>query len=217
MTRNAAWAILVPILVLASSAHALDRGAQRIERLELQAGFPKEGDRYAAFVTSESALPETGGVWALRASLGGGSIDPDKAPSQTFWGGELGLSHHLTPLTKLSLTGGYVYQDLPSRHADIWSANLYARQRLLSASEPVSPYIELRTALRRIGVPRDATGSRKSTHDLVLAGVGGLEIRMRHDFSIVFEAGAAHSETFSEGRKRADGVFAAIAMQYYWH
>jgi len=216
MTRRAGWAILVPALVLAASAHALDRGAKRIERLELHAGFPKEGDRHAAFVTSEAALPESGGVWALRASLGGGSVDPDKAPSQTFWGGELGLSYGLTALTRLSLTGGYTYQNRPTHHDDIWSVNGYARQRILSASEPVSPYIELRTALRRIRGPHDAFSNRRATHDWILAGVGGLEIRMRHDFSIVLEGGAAHSETFGEGRQRADGVFAAIAMQYYW-
>lgn len=216
MNRMVKGAVIVSVALLAATTHGSDRNANRIERLELQGGSLKEGDRYTLGITSESVLRDSGQAWALRSALGGGLMEPDNGSEHPFFYGEIGLKHYLTTLTAVSLTGGYSYQDRETGHDNIWSLNLYGRQRLLNAVEPISPYLELRASLRRLDAPNPNAGGRKSSNDLVLTALAGLEIRMRHDFSIMLEGGGTQSEAFSGGRQRADGIFAAIAMQYYW-
>ncbi len=207
--------LLLCSILAATAAHAIDRDAVSIERVQVTSAMLDHGDSVSAQAFSETAVDPYAGTWAILAALGIGVEDPDTGPDADTWSVALGIKCYVARLTSIALLGSYERSDPPERDTSAWAGEVRLRQRILDPAATVSPYLEGRAALAEVKTPAPETGH----HTFVavrFAALLGIEFAMRDDFSIVFEGGYTESEDIDDGYDPADGWIAAVAMQYYW-
>lgn len=202
-------------LVFAVTAQAIDRDARMIDRAQLDVASLDSADSIGASIWGESALAAPGGRWAFLAGLGLGTISPDYAENDDYWGLALGLKYYLTELTSLSVLGSYVDLDNGSDR-DIKAGTGMLKHRLAPATEPVSPFLKAGLSYRRRSTFSDWDVTDASVSETAVELGGGVEFAMNETLSFVIEASYVNAESSDDNTSEPDGWAGAVAMQYYW-
>lgn len=208
-------AVCVFCLVFAVTAEAIDRDARMIDRAQLDLASLDNADSIGASIWGETALAAPGGEWAFLGGLGFGTISPDDAANDDYWGLALGLKYYFTELTSVSVLGSYVNLDNGSDR-DIKAGGAQLKHRFVSATEPVCPFLKAGVTYRRRSTFSDWEVSDDSVSETAVDLGGGLELAMNETFSFVIEASYVNAESSDDDASDPDGWLGAISMQYYW-
>lgn len=205
----------VAIFSLACTAGAIDRGADRIDRAFGSFGTYDGGDMWSAGVGTEMVVGPLQENWAVllvgqygQASADVGDEDMD------HWRVELGLKYYLLPETSFAALVGYG-QFHDSGDCDLKSLRLYAKQRFLPATAPISPYaLGIATIQDKSGFGDSGCGDIVS--DFVFSVGGGVDFAVRDDLAFTFEFIGSVGENTSDGPINADGVSGTFGLRYYF-
>jgi hypothetical protein len=208
MRMNQLASLVIALVLTTSYAIAIDRNASMVDTVRIDATSYDHADSVLVRVTGETAVEDTGGMWAILAGIGAGSFDPKNNGDYDTLAIELGVRNYLTRLTSISILGGYTWLDGPT-DLEVGTITLSAKQRLQAPSEPVSPFIRLNASLQFVD-------DVDSYDVLVLSASAGCDFAMSKDMALVFEGGISESEDIDDGTDRADGWQASVAMRYYW-
>jgi len=202
-------------LLFAAAAQAIDRDARMVDRAQLDVAALDDADSIGGSIWGEMALAAPTGQWAFLAGLGRGTISPDYADNDDYWGLALGLKYYLTELTSVSVLGGYAKLENGSGR-DIKAASGMLKHRLISATEPVSPFIKAGVTFRRRSTFSDWDVSDDSISETAGELGAGAEFAVNETFSLVIEGSYVNAESSDDDTSEPDGWTGAVSMQYYW-
>jgi hypothetical protein len=198
------------ILLAGSSAFAIDRGAGMIDAIWLQGASYNGVDYIGARITGETEIQNTGGQWAILASVGGGTLSFDNADDFDALGVSIGVKYYVTELTSISGEGNYTWNNADVNFSE-GGATASFKQRMLAPTRAISPYFRLVTSLNFLEKDDD------SYNVLAVAAITGCDFVMNDTMAFVFEGGVSESDAVSgDGVGRQDGWFLSLAMKYYW-
>ncbi len=195
-------------LLAASSAYAIDRNADMIDAFKVDGASYRNSDYVGLRITGENKVADSSEQWALLAALAVGQLSLDAGPEMDAIEVGIGLKYYLTSLTSISGMGHYTWLE-DVLDFEVGAFDLSLKQRLISASRPISPYFKVGTGIQFV----DEGDSYKV---LVLSVSAGCDVMMNESMAFVFEAGISESEDLDKGSDREDGFHLGIAMQYYW-
>jgi hypothetical protein len=190
-------------------AVAIDRDANMIDTVWIDGTSFSDSESYGIRVSGETSVKDTGGEWALLAAISRGVLTPDGMGDFDSTSLALGVKHYLFSPTSISLLGSYTWHD-GSSDFDIASIKASFKQRLLPATDPISPYLRGEASVQFV----DEDDS--SYEVLVLSAIAGCDFMMTDTMAVVFEGGISESEDIDDGSDREDGWLVSIGMQYYW-
>lgn len=167
-------------------------------------------DYVGARITGETEIQNTGGQWALLASVGGGTLSFDNADDFDALGVSLGVKYYVTELTSISGEGSYTWNNADINFSE-GGATASFKQRMRAPTRAISPYFRIDTSLSFLEQDDD------SYNVLAVAAFAGCDFVMNDTMAFVFEGGLSESDSVSgDGIARQDGWILRLAMKYYW-
>jgi hypothetical protein len=196
------------IMLLTQPTFGIDRDANMIDAIWLDATTYDLYDSWGVRVTGENVVRDTGGEWAIITGIGGGQFDYDSGSDFDAISVSLGVKRYLFQNTSLALFGSYTWNDADVDY-EVGAVTASLKQRLLSASNALSPFVRIDSTVQFV----DTDDSYKL---LVVSAIAGCDFMMTDSMAIVFEGGTSTSEDLDDGVEKDDGWLFSVAMQYYW-
>ncbi|MBM4142832.1 MAG: hypothetical protein FJ225_04450 [Lentisphaerae bacterium] len=194
-------AIAAVVLTSGIGARAIDRNAAMIDSIGLEATSFSDGYGLGLLLWGENAAAALPQKWAVVAGIGGGRKWYDVFDDPRFLDLSLGVKYYPWKLTGLSLYGTYSLIEWGA--ADALAATFEIKQRLITADDPVSPYVKAVASARDYG---EAFGELAA----------GVDFMMRDDFAIVFEGGYFVADDMAGESAPVNGWIGGVHMKYYW-
>ena len=220
--------ILLAALVVESAA--IDRDARFIDTVSVEGEAMDDMDSLSLNLWGETLLAPEREDWALLFGGGIGKLSPDTifTVSETdgtlvereqsdvdFWQIGLGLKFYLAPPTSLSAVASYAEYEQNGVEREAKGATFTAKQRLLPADNPMSPFAKGSYTIRERSSFSSA-GTRGTFSENLFALGGGIEFGAGENFSFVFEAARVESDTSDDDAEDLDGWRGSFAMRYYF-
>jgi hypothetical protein len=205
--------LTVAVLVVASSAFAIDRDARFIDTVSLETTRYDGGDSLGGSLWAETATAAKSGDWAVLCGGGLGELWPDGGDSILYWEVGLGLKHYLAVDTSISVLGTYRELDIQDR-PDILTGLGFVKHRLVPPDDDISPYIIAGAGLRQVEYIPEPPVDDDFTELLIFGGLG-CDFMMAKNFAIVFESVWYRTEELDDD-ETADWWQGRVGMQYYW-
>lgn len=200
---------LAVLFTVTFSSYAIDRDARFIDSLGIYGLSYKDGNQSAVFLTGETAVWQASD-WAIVVGvfLGEDTYDTDS----DFLRGQFGIKCYLSELASLTVLADYT--DLDDRDATITAVSLSYKQRLISATKGVSPFLMLSAAYRAI----DESGKSGNDDEIVGTAGAGCQFMLTDELGLVLEGSYLHSESLNkDGFEMQDGVLGSIYFIAYWN
>ena len=209
--------ILAALLASSTSVLAIDRDADMIDSASIDVSLFDAVDVVAITLWSEIALKTIHEEWAILAGVKYGVAEPDDGnDDDSTWYVGAGVKFYATDFTSFAVIGSY--QDYGSAFdADAISGTFYARHRLLSAEEILSPYFAGSFSLQNFTYEAPFSSDSEEFVNMVMTATIGCDFMMQPNLAIRFEGGFSQSQALEgDENKVADGWLASAAMVYYW-
>jgi len=202
-------------LLVSLNAHAIDRDAKIIDMLAGEAAKYDDFDYIGFKLWGETALPVEGDNWAFIFGGTYGEYSETGVEDVDAWSVSIGIKYYLTKVTGISLFGTYVDFDL-RQDAEIIAGTVHLKQRLLPATQAISPYLIGSGSVQSAEVVPGSTDDGSFT-ELIVTGGAGIDFMLDDNLSFVFEGAYSESEDVSSGVDYADGWSTLLAMKYHWY
>jgi hypothetical protein len=116
----------------------------------------------------------------------------------------------------VSLLGTYQNFDQSFRNEkDAVMGTVGVKHRLISADEPVSPFVTGSISWRDRSSFSNP-GSEDTFSETLFSVGGGVEFAMRRDFAFVFEGAYVEADDSKDGSEDLDGFVGSVALRYYF-
>jgi len=191
--------------------------AESVESIGFRYGNYRRHDYVGGYIDVAQHLYRGNQQYFFLAEIAAGRISQSRGDSYDHIGLELGLQYRVLPSTTVAITGSHDWH-LGSPDYHISGANFRFTQSMAPHNAPVVPFVRANASMQFIDPVRESPARQDRRYRLlVLEALGGAEIRMREDFSWVFEGGRSQSKAINnEGPDLANGWIARIAMRYDW-
>lgn len=204
------WSVSIAAMLATASLYAIDRDAAMIDAVWIEGASFDYADYFGGHITGENMIADSNDKWAVLAGVLAGTGSIDNGSDFDTIGLELGLKYYLLPLTSIAGIGSYAWNNADEGDDfDTGAFTARIKQRLISADEPISPYLKLEAALQFIDF-------EDSDSQFTFRAMAGCDVMMSDTFALVFEGGYSESDNLDDGPDTEDGWLLRIGMQYYW-
>lgn len=209
------WVAMGVLIGAVSGAGGMDRDALMIDSLGYEMAEYSELSEHGVTLRVENVLDAESENWAILANVGWARLHPDVGAPVDSWKIGLGLKHYVWPVTSVSLTASY--RDDHRNAFRVVAGTVGLKQLLSSPDAAIAPWLAGSLSLQgvRTGQGFLTEDDRSFTTAAVRVG-GGCDFMAVRNFAFVFSGGLSQSVSFNSGRDYADGVYAAVAMKYFW-
>jgi len=204
--------VMAIAVLMVSGSLASERGARLIDTIGVEMWEFDKATLIGGSLWGETQLESETLEWAIVAGITYGQLSLDAEDASTpLWTGNLGIKYYISDLSSFQVTVGY--GQMTDLAADVDLSNLKAtfKQRILPASEHVSPYLSAGFMYQREDYELDEDAT-----DLYVELHMGAEFAARKDLAFIFDVGMIQSLDDADETFDSSGVTAGFFMKYYW-